>query len=313
MSAQSVSSLGQRFSLGLDSFSYYLHWRYDNQAIDTLLDRVTALDLTALQININGPNHRALSGSTTEHFRSVGSRAAELGIALEIASGGTDPSKMLLVLEMARNLDADVVRTTIDERGDDIGATLKQQAARISLVAEQYEAADVSLAVENHEDLTASELVELLQLVDSPAVGAVFDSGNSIPFYQDPIEEARLLAPHARTTHIKDHVLVRDNDGEVWSTGVALGSGRIPLTEIVEVLAAAPHLERLMIQVCYGYATKMPKPPQCVPDMPLYEIITTPEDTGIRLPSQEVTQDVLETAARHVESSVEFMRELTTE
>ena len=31
--------------LGLDSFSYYMHWRYGGQTIDQLLDRVSAMAL----------------------------------------------------------------------------------------------------------------------------------------------------------------------------------------------------------------------------------------------------------------------------
>ena len=69
-----------------------MHWRHGGQTIDQLLDRVGSLGLAALQININGPRHRALTGTTSAHFRRVGARAREMGIALEVASGGTDPS-----------------------------------------------------------------------------------------------------------------------------------------------------------------------------------------------------------------------------
>ena len=103
---------------GLDSFSYYLHWRYGDQTIDQLLGRVSSLGLKALQININGPRHRALTGTTSDHFDRVGTRAKEMGIALEVASGGTDPSKLRLVLELARRLGAEVVRTTVNQRGN---------------------------------------------------------------------------------------------------------------------------------------------------------------------------------------------------
>ncbi|HAA74951.1 TPA: hypothetical protein DCE37_07530 [Candidatus Latescibacteria bacterium] len=117
----------ERLKQGLDSFSYYMHWRYGGQTIDQLLDRVANLGLSALQININGPRHRALTGTTTEHFCRVGERAKEMGITLEVASGGTDPSKMLLVLEMARQLGAEVVRTTVNERGSE---TVLEKAAK---------------------------------------------------------------------------------------------------------------------------------------------------------------------------------------
>lgn len=305
-------------NLGLDSFSYYMHWRHGGQTIDQLLDRVSGMGLAALQININGPRHRALTGTTVEHFRRVGERAKALGIALEVASGGTDPSKLRLVLELARQLGAEVVRTTVNEKGSE--AVIRKAAAALGQVAPEYEEVGIALAIENHEDLTAAQVVDLIQRIDSSAVGAVYDSGNSIPFYADPLEEARLLAPYARTTHIKDHILVRDGDA-VWSVGTPFGAGRVPLAEIVAVLEGAPHLSRIMTQVCYGYAVRMPPPRQDAPSVALYEPIDRPADSlVIWTPSTEGKHGYLEpdeahlaAAAGHVETGVAYLRGLLSQ
>ena len=300
---------------GLDSFSYYMHWRYGGQTIDQLLDRVSGMGLSALQININGPRHRALTGTTTEHFQRVGDRAKEMGIALEVASAGIDPSKMRLVLELARLLGAEVVRTTVSEQGSE--AVIEKAAAAFRQVAQEYEDVGIVLAIENHEDLTAAQVVDLIQRVDSPAVGAVYDSGNSIPFYQDPVAEAKLLAPYVRTTHIKDHVLVK-NGSAVWSVGTPFGKGRIPLREIVEVLNTAPHLTRLMTQVTYGYAVRMPDRSAEVPELDLYDPVEVPVNPlDIWAPETEGKHGFLEAdgahlvaAAGHVASSVTYMSQL---
>jgi len=300
---------------GLDSFSYYMHWRYGGQTIDKLLGRVSDLGLSALQININGPRHRALTGTTTEHFQRVGSRAKEMGIALEVASGGIDPSKMRLVLELARLLGAEVVRTTVNEQGSE--AVIEKATVAFRQVAPEFEDVGIALAIENHEDLTATQVVDLIERVDYPAVGAVYDSGNSIPFYQDPVKEAKLLAPYVRTTHIKDHVLVRRGDA-VWSVGTPFGKGRIPLAEIVDVLKEAPHLTRLMTQVCYGYAVRMPDRPADIPSMDLYDPIDElPDSQDIWVPDTdgkhghlEADEAHLAAAAKHVASSVDYMGRL---
>ena len=239
-----------------------------------------------------------------------------MGIALEVASGGTDSSKLLLVLEMARQLGAEVVRTTVSQPGSE--QIIADAAAALGRVASEYEESGIALAIENHEDLTAAEVVDLIERIDSPAVGAVYDSGNSIPFYQDPVEEARLLAPYVRTTHIKDHILVRAGDDVVWSVGTPFGMGRIPLPKIVEILRTAPHITRLMIQVCYGYAVRMPSPPAEVPPMHLYKPIDRPDDTrDIWTPSvvgahgfMQPDACHLDAAARHVEASVAYMKDL---
>ena len=273
------------------------------------------MGLSALQININGPRNRALTGTMTEHIQRVGERAREMGIALEVASGGTDPSKMRLVLELARQLGAEVVRTTVNETGTT--DVITKAAAAFKQVAPEYEEVGIALAIENHEDLTAEQVVDLIERIDSPAVGAVYDSGNSIPFYKDPVEEARLLAPYARTTHIKDHILVRRGD-TVWSVGTPFGKGRIPLAEIVDVLRTAPHLKRLMTQVCYGYAVRMPERSGGVPSMDLYDPVDTlPDEMDVWVPDTEGKHGYLEageshlqSAERHVASSVTYIDRL---
>jgi sugar phosphate isomerase/epimerase len=300
-------------NLGLDSFSYYMHWKHAGQTIDQLLDRVTSLGLGARQININGPRHRALTGTTSQHALRVGAKARDLGIALEVASGGTDPSKMRLVLELARQLGAEVVRTTVNQPGNE--QVVAKAAADLGQVAPEYEELGIDLAIENHEDLTAAQVVDLIERIDSPSVGAVYDSGNSIPFYQDPVEEARILAPHVRTTHIKDHALVRV-ENHVWSVGTPLGEGRIPLQQIVDVLRTAPHLTRLMVQVTYGYAVRMPPPPTVVPSLSLYDPMERAIDPHhIWVPASESAHAYLEpdaghldAAAAHVASSVAYLR-----
>jgi hypothetical protein len=145
----------------------------------------------------------------------------------------------------------------------------------------------------------------------------VYDSGNSLPFYRNPVEEARSLLPYIKTTHIKDHVLVRDGD-VVWSVGTPLGLGRIPLAEIVDVLQTAPQLSRIMTQVCYGYAVRMPAPPIDVPPLALYEPIDRPIDSHvIWTPSTDGKHGYLEpdiahldAAEGHVEAGVAYLRDL---
>ena len=68
-------------------------------------------------------------------------------------------------------------------------------------VAEEY---DIKMAVENHIDFTADEILTLLQKVDSPFLGLNFDSGNFLRLLDDPIKGMEKLASHTLATHVKD-------------------------------------------------------------------------------------------------------------
>src|SRR3984957_17181019 len=68
-------------------------------------------------------------------------------------------------------------------------------------VAEDY---GIRMAVENHIDFTADEMLQLLTEVNSPWLGINFDTGNFLRLLDDPIKRMAKLAPYVCATHIKD-------------------------------------------------------------------------------------------------------------
>jgi sugar phosphate isomerase/epimerase len=90
----------------------------------------------------------------------------------------------------------------------------------------------VKLAIENHKDWRATELVELIKTIGSEWVGATLDFGNSIALMEDPMQVVQTLAPYAFTTHVKDMGLDEYSDGFLLSE-VPLGKGVLDLAKIV--------------------------------------------------------------------------------
>jgi sugar phosphate isomerase/epimerase len=100
----------------------------------------------------------------------------------------------------------------------------------------------VRLAVENHKDWRADELIALLKRLDNDHVGVCLDTGNSIALLEDPMEVVEALAPRTFTTHLKDMGLEEYRDGFLLAE-VPLGTGVLDLPRIVGTLrAAAPDL-----------------------------------------------------------------------
>lgn len=94
------------------------------------------------------------------------------------------------------------------------------------------------LAVENHKDLTAPELVALLTRVASEWVGALVDTGNSIALLEDPYRVVEALAPFAASVHLKDMAVQPYEDGFLLSE-VPLGEGCLDLRRMVATLTRA--------------------------------------------------------------------------
>ncbi|MBC7923242.1 MAG: sugar phosphate isomerase/epimerase [Ferruginibacter sp.] len=90
----------------------------------------------------------------------------------------------------------------------------------------------IKLAVENHKDWRAQELVAILQKLDREWVGVTLDFGNSIALLEDPMEVVQTLAPYLFSTHVKDMGVEEYADGFLLSE-VPLGKGILDLPRIV--------------------------------------------------------------------------------
>jgi sugar phosphate isomerase/epimerase len=94
---------------------------------------------------------------------------------------------------------------------------------------------DLRMAVENHKDLQAAELVDFLKRRNSPLIGVCVDTGNNLALLETPQQTVEALAPHAFTTHLKDMGVEEYRDGFLLAE-VPLGTGFLPLANLVATL-----------------------------------------------------------------------------
>jgi 3-oxoisoapionate decarboxylase len=94
------------------------------------------------------------------------------------------------------------------------------------------------LAIENHADFTVSELLDLLDRLDSRAFGVTLDTGNLLMRLDDPVAAVAQLAPCVLSTHIKDAVLAFTPRGLCWQAR-PVGSGILPMPDLLALLIQA--------------------------------------------------------------------------
>lgn len=95
----------------------------------------------------------------------------------------------------------------------------------------------VRLAVENHKDWRADELLALLRRAGGDPLGICLDLGNSIALLEDPMDVLEALAPLAITTHFKD-MAVEEHPKGFYLAEVPLGAGFLDLPRAVRRLRA---------------------------------------------------------------------------
>ena len=127
----------------------------------------------------------------------------------------------------------------------------------LSLAAPVVARHDVRLAVENHKDWRADELLAILKRVGNDHVGVCLDTGNSIALLEDPMEVVEALAPRAFTTHLKDMGVEEYPQGFLLAE-VPLGAGILDLARVVRIVRAARADIRLNLEMITRDPLKVP-------------------------------------------------------
>jgi sugar phosphate isomerase/epimerase len=235
--------------VGVDSYTYHrllgevrpgemlpLH-RFPRGSLDVVAEaRRLELDFALLQTafldepaSFSADRYRAEAGAVTLGLSWGAPEGLEFG---ERADG---LESLLAWLPHARALGLPVMRIVAGgpaHRGQPLGPVA-------ALLREACDAArdhDLRLALENHGDLTAEQIEQLLEEVGDD-LRVCFDTANALRVGDDVASVARRLAPAIDVLHLKDCAGVWD-DPATGPVSVPLGEGVIP---IEAVLDACPH------------------------------------------------------------------------
>ncbi len=226
-----------RIALGMDNFAVRAFgWKGRE-----LVDYAASLALDTLFIT----DLPSLGSLDLTHAQELRRYASDKGLQILLGSWsicptarsfrkdwGTAEEHLALGLRLSKALGSPAFRVILGGREDRrsqggiearIADTLKVLASQKSLAADL----GVKVAVENHAgDMTADELISLIEAAGRDWVGANMDSGNAVWTLEDPMESLRKLGPYALTTSLRDSV-VWETDKGCKVQWVAMGDGTV--------------------------------------------------------------------------------------
>jgi 3-oxoisoapionate decarboxylase len=176
--------------------------------------------------------------------KKVRDRREKLGLYLEgsiaLPAKPEDVSKFEQDVVNAKEAGAVILRTVassgrryeIFHSQEDFENAYKKALVSLQLAEPVVRKYKVKLAVENHKDWRAMDLVNIIKKISSEWVGVTLDFGNSIALMEDPMEVVNALAPYAYSTHVKDMGLDEYAEGFLLSE-VPLGKGILDLKTMV--------------------------------------------------------------------------------
>lgn len=175
-------------------------WHDPRFDVFALLDRAVREGFAGVALNVNGPRYRFLGGDEPAHVARVADAIRERGLTVDIETSGTAPAHLERLLGLATRLGARNLRTYTRHAGpraEVIAATVADLRAAAPAAA----AAGVDVLLENHEEFTGVELARVLEAVDHPAVGALYDYGNSMMLHEEPHAALDAMLPWTRKAH----------------------------------------------------------------------------------------------------------------
>lgn len=198
-----------------------------------------------------------LSSGTISRFRDT-LQASRL--TLTVDTGVVNEEHLKTTLPLAALAGARIVRATLStilegaraglaQGWDTYRAELQRRIARIEPLLEAH---DLQLAIENHQDATSDDLVELCAAC-GPRVGITLDVANPLAVGEEPLAFARKVGPWVRNVHLKDYRVFMTPSG-YRLVRCALGEGVIPFAELLALLGeVAPDAPRnIELAAIYG-------------------------------------------------------------
>jgi sugar phosphate isomerase/epimerase len=223
-------------TIGLGTYAFFWQWYATAEtplSLIDMVDRTADLGVRLFQIC----DYPAIESYDTSDLDQLRVRATERGVRLELGTRGVQPQHLRRYLEMARRLDATLVRSMINTA--DHRPSPDEAVELLTSVAPVFEEAGVTIALETYEQVPVSTLVDIVTRVGAPSIGICVDPANCVAALELPTATVEAVAPYARNIHVKDFAFSRQN-GWVGFTlaGCPLGEGLLDYRHLITTTQA---------------------------------------------------------------------------
>lgn len=175
-----------------------------------------------------------------EYIHTLANLASQYDITIEVGMRVATKNNLIRHIEVAKILNTKLIRLVLGEMGHNTllntedRTCLKEQAlGAIKKVLPLLEEANIYLGIENHFDLKAVELLDLVQRINSKRVGLIFDSTNCLGLIEEPVKVLHLMEGYVFSVHLKDYICEKIDGGYIFS-GVDLGKGHLAVSDVIQ-------------------------------------------------------------------------------
>lgn len=215
----------------LNRYSLELNFKHSRLSVEEFLAFARELGVAGAQLHVAKENPRTcLSGEMDDYLRDLAEQKNMRKLDLQLDISSTEKSDVEEAVRIARAMGLRLVRCYI-RTGGTAAEIITKAAERLRYAAELGEKWNLEFLLEQHEFLTGAEMVEIVEKVDSPRLGILFDFGNPVCTGCEPLEDLSVMQKYIRGVHCKD-VRVIKQDGHYAQVGVRMGQGDLNLPKL---------------------------------------------------------------------------------
>lgn len=219
--------------LGVSSYLFFWAIQYSGLSASELIEKTAALDLHILQICDN----LSLNGIPPDQLDALRELARRKNVALEVGTRGFDQDELFAYINIAERLGSKILRFVPWSGAETLSRlSIEALADFLKPLLHACELHQVTIALENHSEITDEDLVRLVDAIHSPFLGICLDTANSTGLLQKPLQTVELLAPHTVSLHLKDFVVTKKAGKGYAISGVPLGQGWLDIPAIFDTL-----------------------------------------------------------------------------
>ncbi len=228
-----------RWPLGINTYCLRFQRWNDRQLIDYCVSQ--KLDAIFLQDSLDP------GSADPKHWAEVRSWTRDAGLHLETGGGAILPKRaedfdatvttLRRQIERAKAMGSPIVRALLaaDRQSMPPGSVeqhIETTLRVIKAVRPQLVDAGLKLGMENHKELQAWEMRQLIETAGKDIAGAYLDTGNPVFVFEDPMTTIEELGPLAVSFHLRDSVVYELPEG-IAVQWVPLGEGTPDFRQLV--------------------------------------------------------------------------------
>lgn len=261
----------RKLKLGMHTYTLHLNGMGESwgngrgHTYEKAIDLFKAMDL-AVEWGLDGLHITLIDveDKSPEHLAEIKAAAEAHGLYLELnifLNHPSDPRANATVedaLRIAKAIGADLVKFSIDiERPrplygscmcPEVMRQLEDRRDRFKAALPLMEELGLQIAIENHTETYADEIIWLIREINHPKVGACCDTINSLCVLEGWEACVEKMAPYSNCVHFCDNKIVIDADG-THSYGVALGEGDMDCPKCLQTFKDKAPLDRITLEV----------------------------------------------------------------